>query len=467
MQEIQYYIFENLNHAISFDDKGMKLIYNGFEDRYDDFNQIIFSQLKALNPEISIFKSSSQNKLRLAVNSAYEKQNLLSMMLEIMDVTFSVEYRSELATLAEDVILQSTDHLIFVENRLFSTILSEKFSAKDALTTIPPECFFVRSSLEKLEKRKRLIQYLTSLLRLHTILSPNLWEEAYALITNKGLFYRWIVALEGRSKILFLKISRLVQNELLKLAIQFDQATIDKIINDLRKNYKIILANEIEPKGYEIDMQYNIEENDLSNLEIHLIDSVNHFKKSGSHDIILGLLNDNIITHTNSIKIKELRAISEYRNRDLSTVKRSLKQLGTKSIVSRHLHGLVAYRDGNYKDALKIFQSLDNDYGAMTSIFSFNIGSCMNMIGDHSSALAYFTKVLSDFHDDYDILLNIGNVYLHLDLYENAIRYYEEAMAINPDDYRAKAYRTNALFLLGKHSYSKHYRGGDFDSDRV
>jgi len=186
------YIATNLNKGVIFRDDRTELI-DGNTGLSQVLDSYLFSQIRALNPEIKEVFYKNEEDLKAIISDEYEKQEALSMALEVMDTSLSVEYRNGIADLLDAEISNRPEHLIFIKNRLYSTAFPDLF---DTVFIDSKKNIFSKELInlyDDIKERSRLFNCFYTLLSLS--LNPEIAEQelidsrltdigAYAAFTN-------------------------------------------------------------------------------------------------------------------------------------------------------------------------------------------------------------------------------------------------------------------------------------------
>lgn len=115
--------------------------------------------------------------------------------------------------------------------------------------------------------------------------------------------------------------------------------------------------------------------------------------------------------------------------------------------------GIVLARQGNYKDAKNLFDKaieLSEKNGNVDYRIVANAGIVLSIYGDPDQAHVYFDRVLE--HKDtvrqetlVAVLVNKGVTLLEQGKYEESLKYFDEALQIEPDRIGALVNKANAL----------------------
>ena len=121
----------------------------------------------------------------------------------------------------------------------------------------------------------------------------------------------------------------------------------------------------------------------------------------------------------------------------------------TKSLTIWNIIGVSAAQIGQYKDAIRAFQtaiSIKPDYADAYN----NMGNALKDLGSLEEAIRAFNKAISIKPDYADALYNMGNALKDLGRLEEAIRAFSKAISIKPDYADAYNNMGNALKDLGR-----------------
>ena len=115
--------------------------------------------------------------------------------------------------------------------------------------------------------------------------------------------------------------------------------------------------------------------------------------------------------------------------------------------------GIILARQGNYKDAKSVFDKaieLSEKNGKIDYRIVANAGIVLSIYGDPDQAHAYFDRVLE--HKDIvrqetlvAVLVNKGVTIFEQGDYEESLKYFDEALSIEPDRVGALVNKANAL----------------------
>jgi tetratricopeptide (TPR) repeat protein len=94
------------------------------------------------------------------------------------------------------------------------------------------------------------------------------------------------------------------------------------------------------------------------------------------------------------------------------------------------LAGLHA-KTGRTKSAKQLFEKAISLNPNATDPYT-HYGQFLHKVGDLSAAAAQFGQAAGLAPDSYDIIYNAGNYYREAKMYENAEKYYREALKLNP-----------------------------------
>jgi len=111
--------------------------------------------------------------------------------------------------------------------------------------------------------------------------------------------------------------------------------------------------------------------------------------------------------------------------------------------------GILAFRDGEYKQAIKYQELALQTYPIYADAYN-NMGSCYKQLGDLDKAIEMYDKA-SEVNPKYSASrFNAGLVYMERKEFQPAIVKFRDAIAINPRYFKAKMNLSFALFRSGK-----------------
>jgi len=131
--ENRAYIAGSLDCAILFKEHKKPCIIYGKGDNlpiYIDDYQL--SQIYASNPEIIETTYTEIDDLQKQIGIEWQKQQALTIALDIMDSSYPLSYRNEAAALLAREIDTNPNLFAFLQNRFLSTPLPEEFNSKEA-----------------------------------------------------------------------------------------------------------------------------------------------------------------------------------------------------------------------------------------------------------------------------------------------------------------------------------------------
>jgi len=101
--------------------------------------------------------------------------------------------------------------------------------------------------------------------------------------------------------------------------------------------------------------------------------------------------------------------------------------------------GNEAFKNGNYKKALEYYHRAETDLPESPEL-DYNVAGALHKDGGYEQAVDKYTKALNttDINLEVSAHYNLGNTYFRMEDYPNAIKSYENALSINPNDMDAK-----------------------------
>jgi tetratricopeptide (TPR) repeat protein len=121
-------------------------------------------------------------------------------------------------------------------------------------------------------------------------------------------------------------------------------------------------------------------------------------------------------------------------------------QLDPTSYLIPYEKALAMYMKKDYKEAVRIFESLTSHKDADAQIYQM-LGNSYSTAGEEAKALDAYAAGLKVFPDAGRLYLETGNVYLSKKDYENAVKNYERGIAVDPM-YPSNYYRASKIFLM-------------------
>jgi tetratricopeptide (TPR) repeat protein len=238
------YIATNLNLAFLIG-KNTSEIIDGKTGASKPLDGYAYSQIRALQPEIKSIPFTTKEALLASITSEYEKQEALSMALEIMDTTLSDNYRNGISLLLDAAIKEKPALLTFVKNRLYSTALPNSFDH----TFINAENQLVSQTLidlyADLKEKARLFNCFETALKLTLNIDTNEQAILDATLTDNGCYAAFTNALYVRSEkdfdgAMILAVPTLEAEHAFK-----NKNLFDEVKEKLRENYKIVLGEKL------------------------------------------------------------------------------------------------------------------------------------------------------------------------------------------------------------------------------
>jgi len=101
--------------------------------------------------------------------------------------------------------------------------------------------------------------------------------------------------------------------------------------------------------------------------------------------------------------------------------------------------GNEAFENGDYKKALEYYHRAETDLPESPEL-DYNVAGALHKDGGYEQAVDKYTKALNttDINLEVSAHYNLGNTYFRMEDYQNAIKSYENALSINPNDMDAK-----------------------------
>jgi len=235
------YIASNINSAIIFSDKNSVLIGGSFPEQ--DIDNYLLSHLLAINPEIKEVYYNSVEELKHEILSEFEKQNALSMALELMDNSFSNDYREGIAKLLVKEIEAKPELLIFLKNRFLSTLLPESFNPDLPIQFILNHSKELFDLYNDLTIKAKLFACFYTIFKLELNLELSDQELVDTALTDKGCYASFTIALYEKSLAKYNATAVNTIYNLEKLHFFQDMQLFTELQERLEKGYQIILKD--------------------------------------------------------------------------------------------------------------------------------------------------------------------------------------------------------------------------------
>jgi tetratricopeptide (TPR) repeat protein len=464
MASKNFYIYSNLNHAISADLDCDRTIFDGFEGKLHPYSDYLFSHLQSLNPEIFEVNISDIEELGKIVKNEYEKHQVLNMFLELIDTKLDRDYKFQLSNILEEEIKTNFELLVFVENRLTSSILPSSFSIKDSISLISHEAHWVLTVLKKLLFRTPLFAGIFTLFRLNIPIHKDLWSTIYKKLTDLGIFYQLVIAFENRSLTQYWNIAFKCLQILKSHDILVNESVFTSIIEGMQTKYAVNLISDSTKRISNIPYRLNSKKlfyidysihNQYKNYELifHIIDCVNFYKDGQNYEII-NLLQDKTLNLFNHEYLYIEKAIIHYYINDFEA---SAKYCNSAYECNRenrderifHLFGLLYYRKHQFQQAFNCFDTLIKS-GFKHAIFYNNRGACYNLLHFYTHAIDDFTHAILLNKKETNAYFNLGNSMANMGKFENAIAYYNISLTFSPNNSKFLHNKGRAYFQLNQ-----------------
>ena len=105
------------------------------------------------------------------------------------------------------------------------------------------------------------------------------------------------------------------------------------------------------------------------------------------------------------------KAYEAYNNIDLNTSKSYLQRVGTVSLQSQFALANIAYKQGSYEEALKLYSTLRSTSAKIKQKIYYNMANCYTQLYKYTKARSYYGKVLQ-LGDDADTKANLSLIAL-------------------------------------------------------
>ncbi len=128
----------------------------------------------------------------------------------------------------------------------------------------------------------------------------------------------------------------------------------------------------------------------------------------------------------------ELSELSK--NPQIPTVlEKSDSVLMTKSVREDFDKGYILYEEGNYNEAIEVFNKVLEDYPD-TYIVNMSLGDCCFKLENYTMAEEYYLKVLEKEPENHDVMIAIGNCYSNRGDNDKALEWYKKIEIDNIKD---------------------------------
>lgn len=135
------------------------------------------------------------------------------------------------------------------------------------------------------------------------------------------------------------------------------------------------------------------------------------------------------------------------KNPQIPTVlEKSDEVLMTKSVKEDYDKGIILYEEGNYNEAIEVFNTVLEDYPDVY-IINMSLGDSCFQMEDYVKAEEYYLRVLEKEPENHDIMMAIGNCYSNRDENEKALEWYNKIEIDNIKD-------PIVLFNIGTYFYN-------------
>jgi len=241
------YIASTLNCAILYeDDRPLLFMVNGKKSTKEPLDGYALSQFFATNPEIKEVTYTSIADLNTQLINEHKNHEAFSMVLELMDSSFSANYRSEISNLLISEISDNPEIFKLLQNRLLSSVLPDEFEPTLALNFINSNNSTQLFNLyDELKTKSALFDRFYTIFKLELDLEPLEQELLDSRLTDAGCYSAFTVALYEKSKYKFANAVFEATRYLKELNILNDERLFSNIEKKLNKNYRIQLKNDV------------------------------------------------------------------------------------------------------------------------------------------------------------------------------------------------------------------------------
>ena len=236
------YIATNLDCAF-FVENGMPVLVPGkSKEAPENIDGYSLSQMFAANPEIIEATWSSIEELQSQVATEYQRQEALSMALELMDTSLSENYRSGIASLLNTELDANPGLLTFLQNRFLATPVPAGFDPKAAKKITDDVSINLAALYENLEEKTELFAAFYTLLVHQLNLEPAEQEFVDLKLTDNGSYAAFATALYERSQLKYIEATKIAEPVLNQMQVFKNADLFDKVQEKIREIHHVKLT---------------------------------------------------------------------------------------------------------------------------------------------------------------------------------------------------------------------------------
>lgn len=236
------YISGSLNCALIFKNNKAEII-DGATGESRLLDGYLLSQFKAINPEIKEVQYKNIDEIKSYLEAEHKKQEALTMALEVMDTSFSEQYRLGIAKLLDEAIADDASLVTFIKNRFYGTPLPVSFEPSYIISQKGKFSETFTGLYENLEAKTRLFAAFYTLLQLLVNAEATEIELLNSELTDNGCYAAFTEALYIRSRKKYEGAEMMAIPVLEKLHLFGDKNLFNTIETKLSENYKIIFLD--------------------------------------------------------------------------------------------------------------------------------------------------------------------------------------------------------------------------------
>lgn len=266
------YIFGGLNKAVTFENGEFFLLEGGRQEQKRPLTGYEWSQMKAAQAEYFEVTAESPEVIALQTRDYYRKTQALEMALELMDASFSEEYRIAIAmALVKEV--EDTAVYNFVRNRLLTTPVPAAFNPQMAYSLMYSRSSRAAQLFHDLENKTEPFAHFYTHLMLHLQVEEPLRSRVNQLLTDNGIFAQFATALYAADEMQFDSAVTAINSQLHELNIEMPEhffSEIKALLNsgrDIQLNHPIV-------HPYYVKREHSQEEKVFAHLKNDFADNI-------------------------------------------------------------------------------------------------------------------------------------------------------------------------------------------------
>ena len=231
------YSMGTLNGALLYEEGTMLFLDNatGKSSKVDGY---LFSQFRALKPEIKELTYTGEAELREQLFRETTEQEALQEALELMDKSFSSSYRRSTSEFLIRKLKLYPGLTDFLANRLYSTKLPSSFDPDAAIEVIHEQSKHLTDIFYDLRIKSKLFDQFYTKFRLRLDTNDNEQREIDSTLTLNGAFAHFTISLYSQSKSVYDYAVSLAVSAMEKSFPQIDSNLFEDIRGQILANYK-------------------------------------------------------------------------------------------------------------------------------------------------------------------------------------------------------------------------------------